>query len=266
LGDGGQGQLQGIARIVQGAAGIVNLEGPVAVRPAISKPPSILILWNTPAALRELLPLNVRVAGLANNHAGDAGLNGRQNTERALQELGIVPTSHKAPAIVEISHLKVVVTASDLTGGVPTDLDEELHRARGQGDILIATFHVSGPPSYLPRPELRRAVEIAYRAGAMVIASHGSHAIGPVERRGQSVIAWGLGNVAFACNCTDQREAILLRVAMKKTGSVKAEVLPIQAGINGSPAAPSSDVPGILRLLESIGSSRLVRHGDSASF
>jgi hypothetical protein len=32
LGDGGRGQLQGIAGIVQGAVGIVNLEDPVAER------------------------------------------------------------------------------------------------------------------------------------------------------------------------------------------------------------------------------------------
>src|SRR6516164_3645008 len=35
LGDGGRGQLQGISGIVQGATGIVNLEGPVAERPLL---------------------------------------------------------------------------------------------------------------------------------------------------------------------------------------------------------------------------------------
>src|SRR5215471_12831134 len=35
LGDGGRGQLQGISGIVQGATGIVNLEGPVAERGAL---------------------------------------------------------------------------------------------------------------------------------------------------------------------------------------------------------------------------------------
>src|SRR5205823_6448212 len=60
LGDGGGAQLQGISGIVQGAAGIVNLEGPAAQRPQLAS--SKLRLWNTPKALEELLAIHVRVA------------------------------------------------------------------------------------------------------------------------------------------------------------------------------------------------------------
>src|SRR5689334_4825657 len=48
LGDGGRGQLSDIAGIVQGAAGIVNLEGPVGKHP--TKTRGKLGLWNSPAA------------------------------------------------------------------------------------------------------------------------------------------------------------------------------------------------------------------------
>src|SRR5215472_9356199 len=44
LGDGGRGQLQGISGIVQGATGIVNLEGPVTERPGLKA--GSLRLWN----------------------------------------------------------------------------------------------------------------------------------------------------------------------------------------------------------------------------
>ena len=265
LGDGGRGQLNDIAGIVQGAAGIVNLEGPAGNRPTGTS--RKLHLWNSPDALGELRGLNVKVAGIANNHSGDAGDSGPLRSAEILRTSGILPTGGPAgPATLEIGGIKIVVTAHDLTRGVPPALAADLQKARSTADFLIATFHVTGPASYLPRPELRRAVEIAYNAGATVIAAHGTHAVGPVERREHAVIAWGLGNVAFACDCTQEREAILLRVKLTKSGVAGAEVVPIDAGLNGARATAAADPKSIFDLLEAIGSSKLQRHGPSASF
>jgi poly-gamma-glutamate capsule biosynthesis protein CapA/YwtB (metallophosphatase superfamily) len=158
------------------------------------------------------------------------------------------------------------VTAHDLTPGVPRNLQAELVAARKQAEVLIVTFHVTGPPSYLPRPELRKAVEIAYQAGALVIAAHGTHALGPVERREHAVIAWGLGNVAFACDCTREEDAMILRVRVEAGKVAKAEVVPIRAGLNKKAASPAKDPQAIFDLLEAVGSSKLVRKGDVAEF
>lgn len=265
LGDGGRAQLQGIAPIVQGAIGIVNLEGPVAQRSDLRQ--GTLGLWNAPQALVELAALNVKVAGIANNHAQDAGTAEVTRSAQELSEHGILPAGGDAgPAILRQENVTIVVTAHDLTGGVPASLAAELKAARARADVLISTFHVTGPPSYIPLPELRQAVEIAYQAGASVIAAHGTHAVGPVERRGRAVIAWGLGNVAFACDCTHEQDAVLLRVHVEPGKAPTAEVLPIQAGINNQPALPSTDAKGIFDLLEAIGSSKLTTRGDRAGF
>jgi len=265
LGDGGRGQLNGISGIVQGAAGIVNLEGPVAEQRQLKT--RGLRLWNSPSALKEISARNVRVAGVANNHSADAGPLGAKHTANGLLEHGILPAGGTAgAALLKLNGLLIAVTAHDLTRGVPPGLAGDLAAARRQADVLVATFHVTGPPSYLPRPELKRAVEIAYQAGAQVIAAHGTHALGPVERREHAVIAWGLGNVAFACDCTNEQDALILRVRVGAAGETRAEVIPIQAGINGGPAQPGSDAAGIFDLLEAIGSSKLRRRGNVAEF
>jgi len=265
LGDGGRGQLQGISGIVQGAAGIVNLEGPVAKQRQLNH--SGLRLWNAPQALPELKASSVNVAGIANNHAGDAGALGPRQTADQLRRQAMLPAGGPAgSAVIMVSGISIAVTAHDLTRGVPPNLAADLAAARRRAEVLVATFHVTGPPSYLPRPELKRAVEIAYRVGALVIAAHGTHVIGPVERRKNTVIAWGLGNVAFACDCTSEQEAILLRVQLEPGRILSAEVVPIQAGINNGPALPSKDANGIFDLLEAIGSRKLERHGDRAVF
>jgi poly-gamma-glutamate synthesis protein (capsule biosynthesis protein) len=274
LGDGGRGQLQGISGIVQVSAGIVNLEGPVAERPSLK--PGSLRLWNSPKALAEISALNVKVTGIANNHAGDAGAAGPRQSAARLLEGNFLPAGGPAgAAIFEVNGLVIAVTAHDLTRGVPANLAEELTAAKKRTvidggvhpvDVLIATFHVTGPPSYLPRPELRLAVETAYKAGATVIAAHGTHVVGPVERREHAVIAWGLGNVAFACDCTNEADAILLRVRVTSGEVVKAEVLPIRTGLNKGPAGPSQDANGVFDLLEAIGSKKLERKGSVAEF
>lgn len=263
LGDGGKGQLQDIAGMVQGATGIVNLEGPVADR----LPQDRLRLWNAPSSLAELSALNIKVAGIANNHAPDAGNQGPEQTARSLRDHGIIPAGAVAgPAFFQVNGISVAVTAHDLTQGVPANLEAELATARQHSEVLVTTFHVTGPPSYIPRPEVRRAVEIAYHAGANIIVAQGTHALGPVERRPHAVIAWGLGNVAFACNCTDEDDAMLLRVTIERDKAVSAEVLPLQAGIDNHRAEPVADPGAIFDLLEAIGSYQLQRHGNTAYF
>jgi poly-gamma-glutamate synthesis protein (capsule biosynthesis protein) len=264
LGDGGKKQLQDIAAMVKGTPGIVNLEGPISERLPNR---DHLRLWNAPAALAELSGLNVRIAGIANNHSLDAGAVGSEQTIEALRNHGILPAGGAAgAAVLEFNGLVIAVTAHDLTQGVPVNLEADLAAARQRSAVLIATFHMTGPASFLPRPKLRHAVEIAYHAGASVIVAHGTHALGPVERRPHAVIAWGLGNVAFACDCTQEEDAMILRVVVESDKVVSAEALPLRAGLNNRPARPSPEAAAIFDLLEAIGSSPLQRKGTSAFF
>src|SRR4030095_6502014 len=127
-----------------------------------------------------------------NNHALDGGREGLKATLHAVEEAGLLPVGGEAgTALIENNALRVVVSAHDLSSGVPKDLSSELSAARELGDVLVVTFHVDGPPSYLPSTELREAVELSLEQGARAIASHGTHALGPVERRKDAVIAWG---------------------------------------------------------------------------
>jgi poly-gamma-glutamate capsule biosynthesis protein CapA/YwtB (metallophosphatase superfamily) len=222
---------------------------------------------NAPGGLELLREAGVRVAGIANNHAMDAGAGGDRVTAEAVHKAGIEPTGRQASAAVfSVEGLRIVVAAHDLTTGVPRELAAELAAARKRGDVLVASYHVTGPESYLPRPELRKAVEIALRADARIIVAHGTHVIGPVERRGQSVIAWGLGNLAFACDCTKEREGLVLRIRARAGGTIIASVVPIEAGLLGEAAKLSSDPKGIFDLLAAIGSSKLERRGAEADF
>jgi poly-gamma-glutamate capsule biosynthesis protein CapA/YwtB (metallophosphatase superfamily) len=249
---------------VGGAAGIINLEGGIGSGAASS---SSARLVNDPSALPALAGAGVRVAGIANNHTRDLGATGPAETARQLARWGIAPAGDIAgAALVSAGTLKVVVTAHDLSAGVPAGLAEELAEVRLRGDALVSTFHVAGPPSYIPKPDLRAAVDTALAAGARVVAAHGTHALGPVERRGGAVVAWGLGNLAFACDCSREPEGAILRVTIPGDGEVEATIIPIDAGLAGTPPRLAADPALALDLLDAIGSSPLSRQGNRARF
>ena len=258
--------LAPLAQELVGAFGIVNLEGPVGSDAAASTAERLV---NAPESLEMLAAHGVVVAGIANNHAGDLGARGIAATKQALTARGIAPAGHPAGdgvAVIEHNGIRVAVSAHDLSAGVPDDLAAQLGRARKRGDVLVAWFHVLAPPLYNRRPELRQAVDLALAAGATVIAGHGSHAIARVERRGDAVIVWGLGNLLFACECSRETEGLIVYLELSRNGVGKAEVIPIDAGLSGAPATLAAE-PGVtLDLLESLGSRLLRRTGDRGFF
>jgi poly-gamma-glutamate synthesis protein (capsule biosynthesis protein) len=260
LGPGGVPVLAPLAPLLRDLGpGVVNLEGAVAEAPPAGPG---LKLWNAPSALPGLAAAGIRAVGLANNHAHDSGPDGPARSAAAARASGLIPFGEGAgPAVIALGGLRVALTAHDLEHGVPPHLAEELAQARAGADALVATFHVTGKASYLPPPELRQAAELALAAGARAVVAHGSHRVGPVERRGDAVIAWGLGNLAFACDCTDETDAVILALDLSGPRT-EAQLLPITAGIRRGPARPSPEPQAILELLEAAGSPKLTRAAD----
>lgn len=258
-------RLAALRPLTFGALGVVNLEGPVS-----AAPPRHGELANHPAALPALRAAGVRVVGVANNHAGDGAAPPAATvatTVDAARAAGLTPAGRTAGvAVISTDGLRIAVSAHELA--VPVDRDglaAELARARRAGDVLVATFHVTAPPTYLPPAEAVTAVALARAAGAAVIAVHGSHALARVERTADGVTAWGLGNLAFACACTDEADGLLLRVTLDRHGLVDAAVLPLTAGLRGQPAAPADEPTLVYQLLAALRSTPLVVDGPRAT-
>jgi hypothetical protein len=245
-----------------GAIGVVNLEGPIADGPAATLEAGGVHLRQaarTPALLRRA---GVRIATLANNHALDLGEQGRIETIRRLDEAGII-AAHRERVPVLPGGGTISVVAFDLTAGLPPDLESAVARSTG---LRVVSLHVTGPPSYLPADVLVRAVDVALAAGARIVVAHGSHEPARVERRGGAVIAWGLGNLVFDCECTRETDGLLLSVKISPKGALDAAVMPIRAGLDGEPARPSEDVGTMADLLVSLRSSPIRRDGPWVRF
>lgn len=252
VGENGDGLLDPLLPLFGDAPLIANLEGPATTLALTTSGQ----LSNAPSAVDAIAPPLIAV-GVANNHTFDFGLEEVFTAQYALAKVGVYGVgSH--PFVPKGSPW--VIVAHDVPPGprMPT-LDPSLRKARARGGVMIVMLHSSGPELYLPPPEIRDAVDLAVLAGADVIAVHGSHVVGPVERRGKTVIAWGLGNLLFRCECTKQNEGLLLRLVKRGNEPIEAEVVPIEAGLGGAPArlAPSPETQ--LDLIDALSPVPLVR-------
>ncbi len=130
-------------------------------------------------------------------------------------------------------------------------------------DVWMVSIHTTGPPSYLPSKNLRTAVALFVKLGADVVVAHGNHVLGKVTWEGRTLVAWGLGNLTFHCDCTKEDESVVLELQLTADGVREAAVRPVRAGLNG-PARPAPDPEAIYDLLEAIGSDPLQRAGPRA--
>lgn len=252
FGASGRVGLGDIAASLAGAAGVVNLEGPVGVGGAEDRGGEVG-LSNPPDSGERLRAMGVLAVSVANNHAGDEGGTGRLRTRAALEAAGVAAAGDLAVSFSVDGHPLRLLAVDLAAGAAPARISAGL--AGGEGLTEVVSLHVTGPPSYLPSPSLDEAVAAAVAAGADIVVAHGTHVVGPVERRGDTVIAWGLANLLFNCPCTGDDEAMILRVEL--TPGLPATVIPIRAGLGGRSARLHEDPLAMFTLLDGLGGARV---------
>jgi poly-gamma-glutamate synthesis protein (capsule biosynthesis protein) len=247
-------QLDGVAGLLDGDVRFANLEGPLTERgrpaglDATGRPSTAggPIRFAASPVLAALLRRRVDVVSLANNHALDQGEAGRADTERALQAAGIAAAFPEHDAALAPPGVRVQVLARDLGPGLAPAGEDALvaavASARHAGAAVLVSLHFGREGVQLPSPAERRLAERLIDAGASAVLGHGPHVVRGVERHGRGVIAYSLGNLAFACRCADEKDALIVRFTLGAEGGVDDVVAtPIVAGLAGAPPRPADD-------------------------
>jgi hypothetical protein len=156
---------------------------------------------------------------LANNHANDLGLAGRQSTEQVLQGLGVRLYGPVGRITVDTITRGDSLTTVGLVGFATYPyaynlLDIERSAAvvdsiRPLVDLLLVTFHggtegvralhtseVAESLGREPRGDLRRWARAVIDAGADAVIGHGPHVLRGMEFYRRRLIAYSLGNFA----------------------------------------------------------------------
>ena len=251
-----------------GAMGIVNLEGPIAPGLSVEMNSRGVRLRNAPGTADILHAAGVGIVSLANNHRLDWGTAGLKSTRRALHSAAISTVGGNTH-VIQHDSWKLGLVARELGSSTGRPIADAVRAVVAPSDLVIVSLHVTGPPSYLPLPPLVTVVNSVISAGADIVVVHGSHVVAKVERRSNAIIAWGLGNLVFSCDCTREQDALLLLLSVTKTPDalrIGAKVVPLQTGLDGQPAQPAADPHVLIELLKSLGSSTLTPAEAAFSF
>lgn len=216
---------------------IGNLETPlVRELPARSPIVSPAPFGASAEMARPLATAGFHAMSLANNHAYDLRRAGLEQTPSILAELGIVAlgSARNEPPIVRVETLEregwrvgVLAVATRLNGtpprGLPSiprvptlDFDERLvpllREARASHDLLVVLVHWGEEHRGTPTSAQRWAAHALVDAGADVVVGHHPHVLQGVERHGDGIIAYSLGNFLFDNPEELQRQTGVLRV------------------------------------------------------
>ena len=203
---------------------LLNVEGAIGEGPAPQKcgprstncyafrqPP------NAAAALRHLADSSVAIVGnLANNHAHDAGPEGRDTTIARLTDARVfvtgVDTMATAVALASGDTVGVLGFYTDSTTPDARDVRavrRHVARAVERFGTVIVTMHLGaeGPTAQRTRNATERFLtrinrgnpvafaDAAFRGGATLVIGHGPHVLRAAEWRGDRLALYSLGNL-----------------------------------------------------------------------
>jgi poly-gamma-glutamate synthesis protein (capsule biosynthesis protein) len=179
------------------------------------------------------------IVSLANNHALDGGTAGLAQTLDVLRAAGIVGVvdwamrgavdggqfpRYRSTGIPTVHVLAFDDSAGrmDVKGAV-----RAVAAAAEQVDLVIVSVHWGGEYQAAPSPRQEAVARALAEAGADVLVGHGPHVLQRVDRVGEAVVAYSLGNFLFDQPYpADCRWGAILRVAVRGTRVVAVWAVP----------------------------------------
>jgi poly-gamma-glutamate synthesis protein (capsule biosynthesis protein) len=193
------GELHG-ADLVMG-----NLEGSVG-DPQSCGAPSELCFADAPRLLPLLKAAGFTAIGIANNHSGDLGEDGRRQTRAALSAAGLAPIgAAESPAFVRLGERTVAIVALSLVAArdgvvdaVPSwQVAQKLRLARALADWTVVYVHWGKELADWVVPQQRDQAQWLIAHGADVIVGAHPHVVQPSECVDGRPVFFSLGNHVF---------------------------------------------------------------------
>lgn len=221
-----------LTAVTAGAPLIINLEGVL-----LDDPPNgvgfDLHMMDASLAVPILKALNVRAAGLANNHSHDLGRNGFRESVAILRRAGITPLEHMK--LAELGRLGLVainfIGVRDYRGYpvVKTSADLELLCRMQARSPLIGLVHWGQEYTREAEPSERAAALALHRCGVnLIVGAHSHRATSSIEamQGGEFQMAFSLGNLLFDQR-SDRASSVLLELRLFEQGTLATRLVPL---------------------------------------
>ncbi len=178
---------------------IANLEGTFTDNEAWHN--DVFSIRGKPAYAQMLARGGVDLVNVENNHSHDYGVEGHEDTKRALEAAGVAyfGRDHVDRRVIEGM---TVVNLGYLGGPAGTEarVVRDVAREKRPGTIVIASFHWGIESFYVTAPDQRRLGRAAIDAGADLVLGHHPHVLQGIETYHGRHIVYSLGNFVFGAN------------------------------------------------------------------
>ena len=171
---------------------------------------------------------------IANNHSGDFGNAGYEETKRILSEAGIdYVESYSGITVVTDRGLVIGIYAVDasLSAMDKDKMTEGITQLKESGvDIVIAAFHWGYENQFQANAQQKEWGKAAIDAGALIVWGNHPHVLQPIEEYNGGIIYYSLGNFAFGGNSVpkDHDTALLQQEVIREPdGTVRLGELTI---------------------------------------
>ena len=231
--------VDGVRKLTAGHPLVVNLEGVLTADPPIGTPAERHVMDDGLAG-PILQAINVRAAGLANNHSFDLGAEGVAASEAALKARGIIPVPHMSVADLGAFRLVTLnfIGSGDFKG-YPVVRRANPHAQKFERSDLAELCRLAARPplvalvhwgkEYTPSAgENERDIGEALAACGVgfVIGAHSHQASPKLETLagGESMMFFSLGNLLFDQH-SPRGSGALIELRVFKQGTVAARVI-----------------------------------------
>ena len=186
----------------------------------------------------------VDIVSIANNHAGDQGDKGIQETINYLSVKGIDTIGTRKPLYITqngqifsfLAYNNIPPYPSYINHVNQNMYEEDIALANKNSDIVIVSFHWGEEYTAFPTT---RQVQIAHKAidaGADVVIGHHPHWIQPVEMYKDKPIFYSLGNFVFDQMWSQKtREGLAVKFTFENKTLKNYELIPIVIENFGQP-------------------------------
>lgn len=196
-----------------------------------------MIFCGSDAHIVGLLSAGVDVANLGNNHAGNHGKEGVEETTQLLTANGIDFTGVPGKiAVREVRGKKFAFLGYTDIEPVPwvsradeKIIQDEVGKAREIADIVIVQFHWGSEYQSLPDQRQRDLGKLAVDSGADLVIGNHPHWIQPIELYKNRLITYAHGNYIFDQMWSQKtREGVLGRYYFYDNTLIDVEYIPLE--------------------------------------
>lgn len=181
---------------------VINLETPLLTTCPITV--EGMIFCGDAQVIKGLAYAGIDVATLGNNHAGNHGLKGINETKEILGQVSILSVAEgveykevKGTRFAFLSYNDIGASEPGIPWADESGIRYDIAEARSKADVVVVAYHWGVEYSAEPTKRQKDLAHIAVDAGADVVLGNHPHWVQPVELYRDKCISYAYGNFIF---------------------------------------------------------------------